>query len=138
MADALDLHDAVWPLLNGVAGLTAYDGEVPNDPPIDALGRVEAYAVLYAGAGRLYASSLTGTQVSLDAGFQVTCAGGDPTVALWCVGKVRTALVGHAVTIGGVTRYVWAREEDAGPIRRDDAKTPPRFYLPLQFVLHAP
>lgn len=138
MVDALTGHDAVWPLLDAVAGVNTYDGEVPKTPPLDPDQRVAAYAVLYYSPGRRYASSLNGRQESIDGSFQVTCVGGDPTRALWCVDRVNAALAGATVTIAGATRQVRAVEADPGPLRRDDNVTPPRHYVPLRFQLHTP
>lgn len=138
MATARTVHDTVWAVLDAIAGINTYDGEVPSTPPVDADGRVHAYAVLYASPGALYASTLAGAQTSLLGSFQVTCVGGDPTRAVWCVDKVRTGLAGATVTIDGQTRIIRARSEDPGPVRRDDDVRPPRHYVPLEFVLHAP
>lgn len=138
MPDALTGHDAAWGLLDAVAGVNAYDGEVPKTPPLDDDGRVAAYAVLYYSPGRQYASAMDGQQVSRDSVFQVTCVGGDPTRAIWCTDAVSAALVGAVVTIEGVTRQIRASEDDPGPVRRDDNVTPPRHYVPLRFRLHTP
>lgn len=144
MATASDIHDVALIKLKAITNLNVYDGEIinalgePGSPPSDADGRVHAYAILYTAPGNLYRSSLNSAQTSLEGSFQVTCAGGDQTRALWCVGKVRGALLGAAVTVDGVTRYIRGREEDPGPMRRDDDKKPPRHYLPLEFILHAP
>jgi hypothetical protein len=144
VATLLDIHSVVWAKLDAIVGVNVYDGEVVDangeatNPPYDTDGRVHAYAILYMAPGNRYAGSLNGAQTSLDGSFQVTCAGGDQTRALWCVDKVRTALIGTSVTVDGVTRYIRAREEDPGPLRRDDDVQPSRHYLPLEFILHAP
>lgn len=142
MADPQDLHDAVWAKLQAVdaanAGLTAYDAVVPQNPPADDKGVVKAYAVLFASPGRLYASGLDGGQASRDSTFQVTCGGGDPSYVFWAVSKVQTGLLG-AVTVGGQTLLIRAREDfDPGSVQRDETKTTPRFFIPLEFRLHAP
>lgn len=143
MATALALHDAVWTKFDAIVGVNTYDGEVvnsdgaPANPPADGDGRVHAYAVLFMFPGNLYASGLSGTQASLDGGFQVTCVGGDPTRRDWCVDKVRTGLIG-TVAIDGQTRLIRAREGDQGRMAREDDKVPPRHVAHIEFVLHAP
>jgi hypothetical protein len=138
MTTALTVHDSVWTKLDAIAGINAYDGEVPATPPLDADGRVHAYAVLYASPGALFASTLAGAQTSMLGSFQVTCVGGDPTRTVWCVDKVRTALAGATVTLDGQSRIIRVRSEDPGPVRRDDDVRPPRHYVPLEFQLFAP
>lgn len=137
MPTALEVHDAVWAKLDAVANINAYDGEVPNNPPLDADGRVHAYAVLYMSPGRLYAGALNGAQTSLDGTHQVTCVGGDATRALWCIDKVRTGLLG-SITIAGRVYTIRALDEDPGNVRPDLDKTPPRHYGPVLFRLITP
>lgn len=138
MVDALTGHDVVWALLDATAGVNTYDAEVPRQPPADPDGRVASYAVLYYSPGRRYASAMDGRQVSLDGTFQVTCVGGNPTRALWCVDQVITQLAGAAVTVDGAPRRIRVVEDDPGTVRRDDDVTPPRHYVPLRFRLHTP
>jgi hypothetical protein len=138
MADSQDVHDLVWDLLDAVPVVNAYDGEVPKTPPTDPDGRVSAYAVLYFSPGRRHANALDGGQRSVEGSFQVTCVGGDPTRALWCVDRVLAALSGASVTVDGRPRQIRVREDDPGTVRRDDNATPPRHYVPLLFQLHMP
>lgn len=137
MATALAVHDAIWVKLDAVTNINAYDGEVPSTPPLDADARVHAYAVLYAAPGNLHASALNGAQGALLGSGQITCVGGDPTRALWCVDKVRTGLA-TTVTLDGRAYPIRFREEDPGPVRRDDAVSPPRHWVPLEFQVFAP
>lgn len=137
MATALSVHDAVWPILDAIANVNAYDAEVPKTPPRDEDGRVHAYAVLYASPGLLFSTDLTGNQSALLGSFQVTCVGGDTTRALWCVDKVRTAMA-TTVTLDGRAYPIRAREEDPGPVRRDDDVNPARFWVPVEFQVFAP
>lgn len=137
MTDELAASDALWAKLDAIANITTYDGEVPKNPPLGADGRVDPYAVLYAGGGLRFASALNGLQSSLSSTFQVTCAAGDRTRAMWCVRQVRDGLIGP-ITIGGRTYLVRSTDLDPGPIRRDDNVTPVRFYLPLEFFLLVP
>ncbi|WP_210651343.1 hypothetical protein [Nocardioides sp. SYSU D00065] len=138
MTSAQDVHDQVWALLDAVPGINTYDGEVPSTPPLDEDDRVHAYAVLYVSAGRRAALMLDGTQSSLFSGFQVTCVGGDPTRALWCVDQVRAALLGASVTVDDREHLITASETDPGPVRRDDDVTPPRHYVPDRYDLFIP
>jgi hypothetical protein len=137
MPTALEVHDALWAKLDAVASVNAYDGEVPNNPPVDADGRVHLYAVLYFTPGRLYASALDGAQTSLDGIQRITCVGGDPVRAANCVDKVRAGLIGP-VTIAGRSYLIRADEADPGPVRPDLDKTPPRHYVPVLFRLITP
>lgn len=139
MAGASAGHDAVWARLETVSGVNAYDGEVPARPPVDSDSRVSSYAVLYYSPGRRYASALNGAQGSVDGTFQVTCVGGDPTRALWCVDRVIESLTGTPVVVDGVARRIRVDEgSDPGTVRRDDNVAPPRHYVPLRFRLHTP
>jgi hypothetical protein len=135
---ARSIHAEVWKLLDAVTGVNSYDGEVPKNPPRDEGGRVHAYAVLYMGPGRPTGLTLDATQSSLFAGFQVTCVGGDPTRALWCLDKVRGALVGAFITVDGREHQITASEFDPGSVRRDDDVTPPRHYIPDRYDVFIP
>lgn len=137
MADALSLHDAVWAKLDAITDINAYDGEVPKTPPLDPDQRVHAYAVLYISLGNVFATALSGTQGALLGAGQVSCVGGDPTRALWCVGKVRAGLA-TTVTLDGKSYPIRLREEDPGPLRRDDNVSPPRHWGPVEFQVFAP
>ncbi|WP_067428355.1 hypothetical protein [Nocardioides jensenii] len=145
MASVRVMHHAVWALLDALTGVNTYDGEIVDgngnstSPPADPGNhRVYAYAVLYYSPGRRHANALNGLQASTDGAFQVTCAAGDPTSAMWCVDQVLEALAGAAVEIDGVVRRIRIREDDVVSLRRDDNVTPARFYAPLHFRLLAP
>lgn len=138
MTDPQDIHDALWAKVDAIANLDTYDAEVPQSPPVDGSGRVRAYAVLFASPGRLYASGLDGGQASRDTTFTVTCGGGDPTYVFNAVAKVQTALLGQ-ISVAGSQYLVRAREDfDPGGVQRDETKTVPRFFIPLEFRLHIP
>lgn len=136
------LADPVWTLIDAVANVNTYDGEivdsegVPIDPPLDDDERVHAYAVYYPGAGFAHAQLACGGTDSLDWTFQVTCVGGDRTRALWCVNKIRAALTGQRIDING-QGLVIREQGDPGFLRRDDQVSPRRFYLPISFSLNA-
>lgn len=139
--DVATLADPVWDLIDAVTNVNTYDAEIINadgstEPPKDADGRVHAYAVYYPGPGWAHALLGCGGTDSLDWSFQVTCVGGDRTRALWCVGKIRAALAGKTITVGG--QKLTIREVgDPGPVRRDDDVTPPRHHVPILFAVNA-
>lgn len=141
-----DLADPVWALLDAIENVNAFDGDFVDadgapvnmkaPPYVDPDGRVHAYAVYYPGPGWAHALLSCGGTDSLDWTFQVTCAGGDRTRALWCVTQVRNALTGHTVDVGG--QALGIREVgNPGPVRRDDGVSPARFYTPLIFAINA-
>lgn len=132
------VHAQVWALLDSIDGLTVYDGEVPKTPPSDDAGRVYAYAVLYVSAGRPHSLTQLATEDSLAGGFQVTCAGGYPERALWCLDRVRNALIGAEITVDGQARQIVSRDVDPGTVRRDDDVTPVRHYVPALFDVFIP
>lgn len=133
--DVRALADPVWGLINGITNLDSFDGEDPT-PQLDPDGRVHAYAVYYPSPGWAHAVLACGGTDSLDWTFQVTCAAGDRNRTLWCVDKIRTALSGARLSIGG--QLLTIRETtDPGPIRRDDQVKPVRFYTPLLFAVNA-
>lgn len=137
-----DLADPVWTLIDAVANVNTYDGDFvdadgkPVSPPLDDDKRVHAYAVYYPSPGWAHALLACGGTDSLDWSFQVTCAGGDRTRALWCIEQIRNALTGHTVTIDGQKLQI--REVgNSGSIRRDDGVSPSRCYAPLIFAINA-
>lgn len=140
------LADPVWALLDAVTNVNTFDGDfidadgapvnMTKPPYVDPDGRVHAYAVYYPGPGWAHALLGCGGTDSLDWSFQVTCAGGDRTRALWCVSKVRTALSGHTITIAGQALQI-QEVPNSAPIRRDDGVSPARSYTPLIFAINA-
>lgn len=138
MSDAVDvslLADPVWALLDSLSNVNTFDGEVVS-PPLDADGRVHAYAVYYPGPGRDHALLNDAAGDSLDWGFQVTCVGGDRTRALWCVERVRSVLTGARLSVAG-QQLVIHEESSTAPLRRDEQVQPPRLWMPLLFTLSA-
>lgn len=141
-AQVADLADPIWTMIDAVQNVNTYDGDfVDNDgkplpPPLDDDGRVHAYAVYYPSPGWAHALLAGGETDSLDWSFQVTCAGGDRTRALWCADKLRTALSGKRITVNGQGLLI-VETGNPGPIRRDDKVSPVRFYTPLQFAVNA-
>lgn len=127
---------AVLALLNSVTGLTVYDGEVPDTPPADAMGRVNAYAVLYASAAPSQRDAIAGPSTRFPWSFQVTAVGGDRQRCSWAVKAVCGALVDQRLTVAGFTSSPIG--QDTGPgMGRDDTVVPPRLFQPLLFSLLA-
>jgi hypothetical protein len=126
---AVDLHAAVWALLDALPTVTAYDADVPTAPPADSRGRVYPYTVLWPSpGGSPFESSLAGPQ-GLDWMCQVTVAAGDPTWCLQAVEVVRAALVGAqlAPTAGPLVDET----PRSRTIMRDPDVTPLRWFVPL-------
>jgi len=127
-----DLHVAAFAILDALPTVTAFDGDVPPNPPADKVsGRVYPYAVLWPGPGGdpVDADLVTGGALTWVA--QITVAAGDLTWCMQAVDVVRAAL-----------RDVWLLDA-ASPLRdetpasrvvmRDTDPTPPRWYFPLLF-----
>lgn len=136
------LGDQVWAALGGGAGETFTTGSVNlfrgkvTNPPLDPDGTVHAYAVLYESPGRRSGSRLGSTRDRLDAGFQVTCVGGDTTRCLWCIDKITTTLTGLAITVPGRTQPRRIVEDASNASRyviADEDVSPARFFVPLLF-----
>lgn len=134
---ASSLADQVWAQLDTLAEVNVFDGEVAPDPPADDDGRVHAYAVFYPSPGWSRALLADANPDTLDWSFQVTCAGGDRTRALWCIDQVRGVLHGFHVTNAAGQLLVVSEVGDPGPIQRDKDVRPPRFFAPLRFAVSA-
>lgn len=102
----------------------------PPDPGEPADLRVKGYWVMWPGVGFLENRLVPGTFVN-SLNFTVTAAGGTVDRALWIVQRVRTALAGAEIASGLITE----QPSDPGTLRRDDAVTPSRQYLPLPYRL---
>lgn len=140
--EVADLADPIWALIDAVPHVNTFDGDFvdaggrPVKAPADADGRVHAYAVYYPSPGWAHALLNGGENDSLDWSFQVTCAAGDRTRALWCVQQVRNAVSGMRVQVRGQGLLIW-ETSNPGPVRRDDAISPGRFFIPLTFQVNA-
>jgi hypothetical protein len=130
------LADQVWALQQAITNVNHYRGNVASNPPLDPDGKVHAYAVLYAGAGRAFGGRMVAAPGQTDWTFQVTCVGGDDNRALWCVDKIRAALTGAPLAVSGTSAGRIRELTNPGPVRRDDDVSPPRYYLPLLFGVH--
>lgn len=130
------IADQVWGLLDGITGINAFDGVVPNTPAKDPDGTVHAYAVYYPSAGRRTSGRLNAVPGKLTWSFQVTCVGGDRNRCLRCVSKVTTALTGERLDLFDGYSGQIREPGDVGPVRVDRDVAPPRFYLPLLFGVH--
>ena len=133
------LGDQVWAALDAITNINTFRGKVDN-PPLDPDGTVHAYAVLYESPGRRTGSRLGSTRDRLDAGFQVTCVGGDTVRCLWCIDKVVTALTGTLLTIPGRANPRRIVEDESNASRYvipDEDVSPARFFVPLLFNIRA-
>lgn len=129
--------DAVLALLN-LPPLTVRDGDRINDStlplPVDAIGRVKPYAVLWAGGGQILQENLAAMPDGRQLGWQVTAAGADADGCMWAADKVLGALVGARLTIPDGSSGVIYQVGDPGPARVDTTVDPHRTYLPLLFT----
>lgn len=138
----LTIADDVWAVLDAIADLNTYDGEIldgegrPTSPPNDPDGRCHSYAVYYPAPGRQTLGRLAAVPLNVAWAFQVTCAGGDRTRCLWAVDRVTAAFMGRRFIYADVISGKVTQAADAGPVRRDETVKPSRFYLPLLFALH--
>jgi hypothetical protein len=101
------VSDATYALLQGIADLGLYDGELPSDPPKDPDGRVHPYAVFFGGGGRAFGDRLnrsTPTDVAWTC--RILFVGGDTTRARWAVDRIRAALTGKRPTGDGHLKEV--------------------------------
>jgi hypothetical protein len=134
------LAGAVVVALQGLPGLTVYDGEVDPEPPVmaDGTGRVKPYAVVYGSSGTPHPEEFNPLAVvDLDWLVQVTVAGGYQPDTLQAVHGVRGLLEGRLMVLSGITCGPLTQVNDPGPVRRDDDEVPPRYFSPLQFQLLA-
>jgi hypothetical protein len=135
--DPVAFSAAVLALLDGVSGLSVYDGEVPKTPPLStADGRVLPYVVLYAGAGTPIRDSLSAASSRFDWGWQITAVGGDRGRCLWAVTQADKALLDKRLTISGWSTSRITREPGT-ELRLDEDVEPPRTMAPLLYRLVA-
>lgn len=134
-----DLADDVWALIDAVANVNTYRGEIldadgqPVDPPLDPDKRSHPYAVVYFGAGQHTRGRLGGTASRLPWTFQVSCVGGDDNRALWAADQVRAALTNTHV--GGA---LLVETTDSGPMQRNDNVQPSRTVVHLMYRATVP
>lgn len=140
LADAL----RAW-LVAGLSGVTVYDGEVDPRPPViqknghpDQSGRVAPYVVVYPSPGTPSdEADVADTYVDLVWTVQLTLAAGYSADLLNLIDRVDFLVYRWSPTFEGLAtgRLRPPPGFDPGPIRRDDARTPPRSWVPLQYVL---
>lgn len=139
------LGDLAEARLKTLSGVTVYRGEVPGEPPViqsggrpDASGRVAPYVVLWPGAGRPSAEQdAADSRADLEWPFQLTCVAGYSADCERLVDRVDALIYRWAPTLAGFG-FGSCKPPlgfDPGPIRKDEQVKPPRFYLPLQYVL---
>lgn len=123
--------DQILALLEGVPGLDVFDGE--PQARMDSDGRAHPYAAVYVTPGTPVDRALAAYSGHV-VGWQVTAAGGDAERCRRAVDRVRAGLVDQWITVGGVDRQILELEGyDPGPMRVDQAVTPPRSWVPLFF-----
>ena len=133
-------------LLPGLPSVTVYRGEVPDEPPVittngqpDSSGRVAPYVVLYVlGGSPNVEPDLGESNDDLATGLQLTVAAGYQEDLLHTVDRVHAHLFRWIPDLGaGVVsdRLRPPTGFDPGPARRDDQVRPPRFFLPLLYML---
>lgn len=132
MGDVAALHQALVARLDALTGVTAYDGQVPDNPPAETTaGRVYPYAVVWPSAARPELDGELaegGTDGALDWPVQVTVAAGAPDWCLVAATQVRAWLDGYELVPGAGP----LREEPVAlQVQRDDDVKPPRWYVPL-------
>jgi hypothetical protein len=120
-------HIAALLALIQAAGVTVYDGAVPDRPTLP-------YAVLYADLGTHTAQSLANDPDWTDLRFQVTSVGVLPASARIVAEKSLGALLGVRPTVPG-RRCGPIRHDSSQPIQRDDDQQPPLFYATDQFTV---
>jgi hypothetical protein len=113
--------DAVIATLEA-AGLTVGDAEAPDAVP--------PYVVVYPISGAGYTGRLTAPQDDAALIYQVTCVGVSREQAEWLADTSMVLLGGFAVT-GRNIAYVSL--DLSGGVQRDDAQTPPVFYVTPRF-----
>lgn len=129
--------DAILDILGVLKPATQiFDGKVnDNEIIFDPDQTVRGYAVLFAGTGSNVTARLCRTPDSRFLPFQITAVGGTTNKALWVADRVLGVVVGARLTIpDGVTTPVDMDEGDVGPVQKDEAVNPPRFWLPLLFT----
>lgn len=142
------LGDLVEARAKTLAGVTVYRGEVPGKPPViqtggaaDSSGRVAPYVVLYTGAGTPSDElDVADAAVDLVWSWQVTCVAGYEADCGRLVDRVDELFYRWTPDRGAIDGLNFGRTKpplgfDPGFIRRDEAVTPNRFWLPLQYLL---
>lgn len=131
---ARELHQAALTLLR-TTSVTTYDGQVPDDVPINAAGQVKPYAVLWPSPGSFpsYEASPLSEQ---DAGelawtCRVTVAAGDPWWVLDAAAGIRSLLSRARL----VPRAGLLKEPEGymPQVQKDPDSKPVRWFVPLVF-----
>jgi hypothetical protein len=123
------IQEEIMTLLQGIIGIDAYDGGVPDDVNHDSDGKVHGYAVLYAGPGNELYQRMVPLADAKAFPFQITCVGGDSRRAIWVCDKVMPVITGTKLT--GTTTI--KQEIATNIVQIDRMVNPPRFWVPLLF-----
>lgn len=123
--------------IQGLAGLTVFDGQVPSKVPTDAGGYILPYVAIFAGIGEDLPEERSLTQLVdmdvLDWRFQTTCVGASANIAMSVAHSVRLAL--SNLPVGGGFVKPDTDGFTAGVPLSDNQVTPARFFLPLMWRL---
>lgn len=120
-----------------ITGVSGYRGQPPKTPPTLAPDdmRVKPYWVLHTGAGAPDDERLGGEIAGIAYTFSVTAAVGVEDHLDQLVDDIHAVLSGWRPDPS--TSRCWPPFGlEVGPPRIDDGKTPPRFWLPLPFVIY--
>jgi hypothetical protein len=136
------ISDAVEARLNTLTGVTVYRSEVATTPPTVANsgGRVAPYVVLYPAATTPTDDlDLADTTSDCSYAMQLTCVAGYSPDCEYLVDRVQALIFRWAPTVAGVAFASFRPPVgyQSGPVRRDQDVSPPRFWVPLQFVIPA-
>ncbi|HEY3559660.1 MAG TPA: hypothetical protein VGL05_19460 [Kribbella sp.] len=94
--------DTVLSMLRAIPNLNVFDGELPNDPPLDGDGRAHPYCVFFGGGGRAFGDRLNkSTPTDVVWTCRILIVGGDATRARWTLDEIRKALTGKRPTDDG-------------------------------------
>lgn len=123
--------------LQSIAGVTVFDGHVPDTVPQDAAGYVRPYIAVYLGGPVGLAEETTvcgaydtGSQTH---GFQTTVVGATAQHVRAVAGEAVAALTNLWVGAGRVCP-VWEQHASTVPLI-DPGTSPARYFLPLQWDL---
>lgn len=132
------LVTAVETRANTISNVEVYESKVPDTVPTISADdlRVRPYIVHYPAAGQPgIEEDLEGRDIDLAWTFQLTCVAGRRDDALALIDAVTAKFQMWWPDLEGLTFSRCRQLNDPGPIRRDDAEFPPRYWLPLVYGL---
>lgn len=135
------ITDEVYDRLDTLTDVTVYRSEMPTHPPAavgDPEGRVSSYVVLYPfGPKPTSETDLADQTKDMDYSMQVTCVAGYSPDAEYLWDRVHALIYRWSPTVTGVAfgGFRPPTGYQPGPLRRNEVVKPPRFWVPLQYVL---